>query len=404
MRPVPALCVLFVLLSIPGAATTVPTATDQPAGSIQQPMQRNLVAETAMLGLDGDRRSTFVSPSLDVTTAVSIQRTQTVAALETRSLQAEMHASDNRQASRELLLRSLTRIELQISDMLEAELAARQAYTTRSISTTTYINRLVEIQTEAERLQTQLTAVRNQADEIPRFTVRSRVNRLESLLVGFQGPVRTQLRIALNGASDPSDRIYLESSADGLVLSILLNNEHIREAHRLDRRDLEGGAAIGVNGAIDHAEQRYNDSSLTGITGIGGDAYQITAQTSSGRLVAYLDGVSERIFFELQYRRLTAYRPDSIVSKTENGVTLTVNRTFAGGPLRIDVREIDGDPVTATIRLGGRSIGETTDGQLWTLAPRGGGQITAVTDTGNVSIRFRPVELQSNNETATASG
>ncbi|MDY6818638.1 MAG: hypothetical protein SVG88_08255 [Halobacteriales archaeon] len=404
MRPVPVLCALVVLLSVPGAAVTVPTVADPTATPAHQRTSLDTVSDTAVLALDGDRRSSFVSPSLDVATAVQIQRTRTVAELETRSLETAVGAQDDRQAARELLLRSLTRIELRISDLIQAAITTREAYMSRSISTTIYINRLIQIQTEANRLETQLTTVREQANEVPRFTVRPRVNRLKSLLVGFQGPVRTQLRAALRGAPAPPDRIYLESSANGLVLSMFLNNEHIREAYRLDRRNLEGGAAIGINEAIVQAEQHYNDSSLTGITGIGGGAYQITAQTASGRLVAYLDGVSERIFYEVQYRRLPAYRPDTTVSKTQNGVTLTVNRTFAGGPLRISVRDVDGDPVVATIQLGDRSIGETTEGQLWTLAPRGGGQITAVTDTGNVSVRFRPVPLQSGNETATPSG
>jgi len=104
----------------------------------------------------------------------------------------------------------------------------------------------------------------------------------------------------------------------------------------------------------------------------------------------------ERVFMERQRVDLDAVSAGEATTRTLD-LTLTVNRTFPGGPLRVAV--IDprtGDPVDAVVKIGregGESVDVGTtgdDGTLWTVSPRGEFVVTAVevgsTEVSTVSV------------------
>jgi hypothetical protein len=136
---------------------------------------------------------------------------------------------------------------------------------------------------------------------------------------------------------------------------------------------------------------------------------------SRGRLNAYVDGRTGDIFRETQWRPLDSLENNETISGTRDNLRLTVNRTYAGGPLRIELVDAEsGDPVDLTVTIGppdGRSqvVGSTgPDGVLWTVSPAAEYTVTAINteDPTAVSITLQPssppAAVQSTNGTATA--
>ena len=119
-------------------------------------------------------------------------------------------------------------------------------------------------------------------------------------------------------------------------------------------------------------------------------------------LVAFVDSGSQQVFKEFQFRPLDQVTPGSSVSATRDGLELTAHRTYPGGPTRLQLNSTaDGEPVDAQITVGppgGRSsvVGRTgDDGSLWTVAPNGTYQVTAIDGSSVVVLSVEPTPTPS---------
>jgi hypothetical protein len=128
---------------------------------------------------------------------------------------------------------------------------------------------------------------------------------------------------------------------------------------------------------------RLGDPSAT----TSGTTNIVTVSGPGRSLTAFVDSGEEAVFKEYQRIALDQYDSEAVASNTINGINVTVNRTYPGGPLRISVTDAEsGEPIDLAITLSQgqaerTAIGRTgEDGTLWTISPRGSYTALAVGD------------------------
>jgi hypothetical protein len=135
-----------------------------------------------------------------------------------------------------------------------------------------------------------------------------------------------------------------------------------------------------------------NDPSARGARGFGNTSvYRISVDHTHGSLVSYLDGATQNVFREVQRKQLVSIPLDTRVANNTTSLRLQVNTTHESGPMHVEVtRPKTGLPVVSEVTVDGERVGTTdTDGDLWTVRPRGPTRINATTASGDrVTLRF----------------
>lgn len=354
--------------------------------------------DVAILTLNGTSRASFATPTVDVGTALAVQRDAGAAQLERYALDERFQNTDGTEARQTLLFESATAVEIRIAALRDQERAIRTAYANREVDTETYVRQLAVLGARVGELRATLDRIQAHADDIPEFSIRRRVQLLDAALYGFEGPVRARVRATMRGDAPPT-RLFVSVSGSGVVLSTIENGRHVREAYRADHRDTETVGGMTLNEAAERSEILYPDayntstSIRTGIIGLSGGLYRLDIELRQGVVTAYLDGATRNVFFESQGRRLDLLDPRPAVVGSDNGTRLVVNRTYPGGPLRVTVTaNATGQPRQVPVVVQGTRLETGDDGTLWTLGPAAPYQVTAVGPQGNVTVSVRPLE------------
>lgn len=386
---------LLALLALPVGVAGAPAAGG-PSGAVV-----GSIDDVAILTLNGSARTSFATPSMDVATAVAIQRGGAAARLDQLALKERLAAASSNDEREQLLFEAATAAEIRIADLRDEQRALRSAYVDREIDTATFVRRLALLHTRADRLRTRLAAIGAQADRLPRFSMNSRIQLLESKLIGSRGPVRERATAALRG-DEPPARLYVSASVDGHELAMLQDGRYVRAAYRSDLQTPDSVSSFSLDAADSRAFSlypvAYNDSRQPGfgqnIDGtIGGNIYLVQLTFPSGSVNAYLDDGTRTVFFEIHERRLDLLGPRPGTEATANGTRLVVNRSFPGGPLEVTVTDnATGEPVSATVLVDGARFETGPDGSVWTLGPASVTfDVTAVRPGGNVTVSVRPL-------------
>lgn len=382
------LLALLVVLGLPLGVAGVSTGT--PAAQADLP-------DVAILTLNGTARSSFATQSVDVAMAQAVQHDAATARLERYALEERFDNTGTTDARKRLLFESRTAVEIRIANLRDDERALRAAYAARDIDTETFVRRLVRIHARVSGLRAQLDAVQELADDIPEFSIRAQVRLLDASLFGFEGPVRERALAAMRGDEAPF-RLFVGVSEDGVAVSAIDDGRYVREVYRADNRDTETVSGLSINEAAALAQALYPDaynsttSIRTGIDGLSGGLYRLEIELREGMITAFMDGATRTIFFEVQERRLDLLGPRPSVVGTAEGTRLVVNRSYAGGPLRIAVTDAaTGEPIQATVVVEGTPLETGVDGTRWALAPGGPFEVTAVGPRGNVTVSVRPL-------------
>lgn len=385
-----ALFALLLILALPMGAAGVPAS--EPAATATS------LEDVAILTLNGSSRSSFATESMDVATAIAVQHDAATARLDRYALAERFANTDSTEARKTLLFESATAVEIRVASLRDDERSLRAAYMARDIDTETFVQRLARLHARVSGLRAALAGVQAHADEIPEFSIRGRVRLLDAALFGFEGPVRARALVAMRGEAQPT-RLFVTVSETGVVLSTIEDGRFVREAYRADHRDTEAVSGMSVNEAAALAEQLYpvaynaTTSIRTGIIGLSGGLYRLDIELRQGVVTSYLDGATRSIFFEVQERRLDLLDPRPAAIGVENDTRLVVNRSYAGGPLRVTVTAAEtGEPLPSTIVVKGSRFVTGSDGSLWTLAPAAPFEVTAIGPRGNVTVSVRPLE------------
>ncbi|NHN60839.1 MULTISPECIES: hypothetical protein [Halorussus] len=408
MRFIPVMLALLLALS-PGAVAVQASA---PTGSAAQP---SAVAPTADAAQSADDRNTtnvmtlgtapartaFDAPSLALGSSLAMDRGEFRAELGVKALDRQLRAANSTEEKKQILNRYRYRIENRIISLKAAEQQATQAFSNGTISKSEYLRTLGAIDSEVTDVKRLITAMQARASAVPRFGMQTEANTLKGKLVTVEGPIRDRISATMRGEQSPA-RVYVATAENGVVLSTIVNGEYVREIVRTDRRNPASSKDSSMTAArqsvIAQYPWTYNHSSFTGADSRYGttNIYQITFQHDQGELVVYYDGGTESVFREIQYKRLTGQTPlptGPAVSNTSENVTLTVNRTFAGGPLRVRLTNATGAPIQGEITVAGDAVGRTgSDGVLWTLGPAEQFRVSATHDFTTVNVTAAPVE------------
>lgn len=390
-----ALLALLLALSLPMGAAAAPTGGTGP-GAVTPGLH-----DVAILTLNGSSEAGFATASVDVSTAMAIQRADADSRLERYALAERLENTRSPEAKQAELTAATTDVETRITTLRSDARALRATYAAGTIDAQTFLQRLARLNARAATLETTLDRLQAQADDLPRFSMNGRIQLLESKLVGYRGPVSERARAATVGASPPT-RVSVIASSDGVVLSTLDGNGYVREAYREDQRTPDTVSSFTLAEAANRAFElyplAYNESQQPGfgtnIDGsVGGNIYRVTLTMPTGSIRAYLDDGTRNVFFEIQERRVDLLDSRPSVTGAANGTRLTVNRTYPGGPLELSLADAEtGGPLQATVVVAGHAVETDVDGTAWTLAPGGRFEVTAIGPDGNVTVSVNPLQ------------
>ncbi|USZ66933.1 hypothetical protein NGM10_09330 [Halorussus salilacus] len=410
MRLAPVMLALLLALS-PGAvamqasAPTPSTATQSATASVGPSLNENTTA-VLTLGTEPERTS-FDSPSTSLGSSLAADREAFETELSVRSLDAELESADSESQKKQVLTRYRYRIENRVISLESEEKHATDAFSNGSISSSEYVRTLARIDSEAEHVLHTTRAVQRRAAQVPDFGMPNIYASVQVRLLPLEGPIRDRVAKALDGTADPVE-VHVSAAETGVVLSMIRDDEYVREVVRPDRRDSSKTESLTPSEALDLVSEQYpwtrnNSAGGSSSRYSSTDVYDVTISHSHGNLTASLDAGTGEIFKEVQYKRLSGQGtlpPGPGVRNTTEGqfgsenVTLTVNRTYAGGPLRAQLTNETGEPLDGEISVDGESVGTTgEDGVVWTLGPDEAFRVTGTYDGTTVEVTTTPVDL-----------
>jgi hypothetical protein len=412
MRALPLVLVaLLVLAPITGAsALSVDTATGSSAGSAALSPTDSAVRSTGsaadnvsalnhtvsnrsgrVLSIPAGeiQRSATEEQHVDLGPAVEFGANTSAAQIETFAVVEEVQRTEGTAERQRRIETAFDTIEQRTATLHEREQAAIQAYGAGELTPRAFLIELARIDARASALQSRrasLLEIASRSEEIELDQGRLAV--LERRIDSLTGPVRDRARAVLEGQV-ASSRFFMATGPDSLVLSTIINETYRREAFRGGRYTLTGSTDIGPETALDIAAESYPTlwelrQNNTDVVGSQGN-YLVRIPHKRGLLQVFVDGDSRAVYKEFQTRPLGSFENSSTKTATRDGLELSANHTYPGGPLRLQLVNTETDrPVDANVTLaqnGAESelLGRSgDDGDMWTLSPEGEYTITAI--------------------------
>ncbi|MFC7097988.1 DUF7096 domain-containing protein [Halobaculum marinum] len=354
--------------------------------------------------------------TIEAGTATALDANSSAARIETIALRERIegaNASDERQKE---ILDGLNEVEKDVITLHSERRAAIASYANGDISARQLLVELAEVRASANVLAERVRIVSRLAERSDDVSVdRNRVARLELDLRTFDGPVRSRSANALAGDRLASTRVYVAATEHSVTLSTVVDGQYVRETFRGDLRSRD------TRGIDEVTAQNVTAQSYPEIwAAAGGEAATLgsggtfisTLQYPNGTLTAFVGGGSEQVFMEHQQIDLGGIKHGPTATRTLD-VSLVVNRTFPGGPLRVAVVDpATGDPIDAVVKIqpedgASTEVGTTgDDGVLWTVSPRGEFVVTVV-EVGSTDVSFvsvAPTEPKTVAETLDSNG
>lgn len=407
-RTVPALAVALLLLSAPVAAalSTPPAGGSSAAPSVDSPLllQSQVTPEntTNVLLLDDVGASNLTRPEADLSTKLDVQRSELEREYRLNLVETRFDRLDTADARSEFLLNVTDRAAADTADLREAEATARAAYVRGSLSADEYLRTLGYLSARADHLDAVLDRVWRLAPA--RSEPQTRARHVQSRLVTLQGPIRSDVARVVSGEARPFE-VYVAASNDGATLSRLAtvgggDIVYRHETVRLDHLDADATAGLsltpdGISDEFLPATYPWlveNKRSLDTIGPRGTDAYQVAITHSHGEFEAWIDDSTRQVYHERQEKLLKYYPAGPTEQTLADDLIVTVNRTYAGGPLQVSLTNRTGAPLDGEVRIDGERVGTTgSDGTLWTLGRSGTYEVMVVHEDQRVRVTVSAV-------------
>lgn len=371
------------------ATTSEPVLTsdtaDAPADRPQID-EANLTFRTLSTPADASSRVEIGPRGANLGSSLSFGVDETDAAMETAAVVQRIESADTETERQREILAALSRVERDEVSLNSRQNEAFREHAAGNISNRELLDELVRIAATAREYDERLDELSELADETDGFSSPTRLDELQVALQVYEGPVRDQALAAARGETAATD-IYVESSDSAVVLATIDDGEYVREAFRTDRWD-RGGGEISNDDAINATAAAYPETAaLREPDAFGaGSVQRITIPHEFGTLRTFVSGGTEQVFVEHQRIALDAFPDSEPVTESGDGFNVTVDRSYAGGPVTVTVRDEEADEpvadVTVTKSVGdgdSQSIGSTNeDGVARTLSPADTYRITVV--------------------------
>ena len=368
-----------------------PTAADSAAPSRPQtgPSQvdrENLTFRTLSAPAGADTPVSSAPLGANLGPALSFSVDDADAAAETAAVVDRIESAETNTERQRLILAALSQVERDEVSLSSRQSDAFSAHASGNLSDRELLDELVRISATAREYDQRLEEIDALAEETDGFSSPTRLDELQVALQVYEGPVRDLALSTARGERSAAE-IHVESTAGSVTLAAIVDGEYVRETFRYDRWD-RGGGAISNDRAIEVTTESYPETAaLREPDAFGAGAVQrITIPHEYGLLRTFVSGGTERVFVEHQRIDLDDFPDTERVSENGDGFNVTVERSYAGGPVTVTVRDEEtGEPapdVTVTKSVGGgdsRAIGTTNeDGVVRTLSPAESYRITVV--------------------------
>jgi hypothetical protein len=397
-----AVAVLLVLVS-PAAATSFADPADAATGSSStaslQADDRNV---TRGLSLQGETASNLTTASSDTSSLLDVQASDLQAHFETYRLEERMRSLDSRDAQREALRQEIPTIVNRLDRLKAEERNARLAYLDGRMNASEFVVALARVSAKAEHTGAKMSYIQTQFGSTFPNVVRAELRPFRPEVEALQGPVRTHATDVLRGDTS-SNRLYVAASENGTRLSMLQDRTWQSQTTRWDNfdrtvdpvGDIEAAVTTGL--AAVHPELNFSRRT-PGYSPFGEnpDLFRVPLSFEYGEIEGYFDGSSGALFHEEQALFLDSLPPSSSEREIEDDLILTVNRTYAGGPLKVRLTNRSGRLLDGDVRINGELVGSTGfDGTLWTLDRPGAYNVTVVRDGQRIDIKAATATFES---------
>ncbi|WP_050031884.1 Ig-like domain-containing protein [Halorubrum halophilum] len=319
---------------------------------------------------------------------------ETDAAMETATVVQRIEAAETSAERQRRILAAINRVERDEVTLNSRQAEVFSAHADGNLSDRELLDELVRIAATAREYDARLEELDALAEETDGFSSPARLDELQVALQVYEGPVRDYVLSAARGEVSATE-VYVESSEQSIVLATIVDGQYVREVSRLDRWD-RGGAPIGNDEAINATSEAYPETaSLREPDAFGaGSVQRITIPHEFGLLRTFVSGGTRQVFVEHQRIDLDAFPDTDPVTGNGDGFTVTVDRSYAGGPVTVTVRDEEtGSPVpdvTVTKSVGdddSQAIGTTdADGVVRTLSPAESYRVTVVDEPRAIFI------------------
>lgn len=372
-----------------GLSPTPQTSAVEPAGGDRDRPQvdpANLTFRTLATPSGADTRFSSGTRGVNLGSSVGFAVDETDAAMETAAVVQRIEAADATVERQRRILAAINQVEQDEVTLNSRQAEAFRSHAAGELSDRELLDELVRIAATASEYDQRLDEIDALAEETDDFSSPARLDELQVALQVYEGPVREYALSAARGQV-PATEVYVESSNRSVVLAAVVDGEYVREVFRRDRWD-RGGGPITNEEAIEATADAYPETaSLREPDAFGaGSVHRITVPHEFGLLRTFVSGGTRQVFVEHQRISLDAFPDTQSVSERGDGFNVTVDRSYAGGPVTVTVRsEETGEPVpgvTITKSVGdgdSRAIGTTdANGVVRTLSPAGSYRITVV--------------------------
>lgn len=329
------------------------------------------------------RHHVDIGPAAGFETAAATEQLATAAI--GQNLSTETGGTDRLAASVASMAATAERLRQREADTIEAFAAGN-----REPKAT--LEELALIGQTADRLRDRIDVIDARIEATAGDDQRALSDRLTTIdyeLRMLDGPVRAYAAAVFSGER-PAGRISIQAGPENFELTAVDDGAYLREAYRFDNRAT--GGQITAATAEDIAAAQYpwfweRRSSGTWSIGGPGSLSLVSITIDEGSLQTFIDGTTEERFVEHQRITVDEIVPVTRTTKRQDGLAVTAERTYVGGPLNVRVVDADtGQPVAAEVSIGQNgqesvAVGTTSNGgSVWTLAPRGTYTVTVLAE------------------------
>ncbi|WP_049913343.1 DUF7094 domain-containing protein [Haloferax prahovense] len=389
----------------PADGSAQATALDEPApAQVQSPSNETI----HVLDIPSSQlvRATVEPAHVDLGPSLGFAGLDTSGEVQSRASIERIESAGDDSTRQQLILDEINSIEQRAIALQSAQRSAIERFNAGELTARELLVELARIDAEARGLNERRVALRELATETSDFSINSgRLAALERELDTFTGPVRKYAVLVMTGESDTA-RFSVRTSETGVVLGVVADGEYVREAYRAGLRNRDQ-STVSYEEALDIVAESYptiysSRAAQNGTNVISaGDSHRVRINYDRGQLTAYVDAGSGRVFKESQTRPLGSIATGAVATEVKDGLALTVDRTYPGGPLRIQLNESGSDdPVDANVTIGLEASQESTllghtgtDGTLWTVSPSSPYTITVIKGNSAVVLTTSPTPM-----------
>lgn len=291
-----------------------------------------------------------------------------------------------------LIQAAYEQLEQRAGELEQREREVVQAHAAGDQSTTHLLQVLVRNHNEAAVLSESLNQLTKQADQVAGYSLPSnQIRTTQNAFREHQSPIRERLsQAATTPTTDNQYNVVISTSEAGYSLSMMQGSTYVVETTRFDNRDKSAPDQFDDFEGFERTLELYPWASEQGSPHFqdnSPDHYWTEISHSQGQLEVYLDPGTGEVYREVQELRAPSLPSEEVSPWTGDGLTMTMNRTPADGPIEVTVTDQDtGEPVNALVTVAGVNVGQTgADGILWVVPPLGSHDLEATTESGVVN-------------------